>query len=259
LIQKHLQPEAKFDPLTEFTFVSNAISSPTVLVVRADSPHRSIQDLIADAKKKRPGKLNYGSGGIGTSPHLACASFEAVAGLKAVHVPLRGSVEIAPSLLRGDTDFAFSVSGTAIPQVKAGKVRALAVSSAHRLRDFPDVPTLAEALKNDLLIQESWFGFWAPTRTPPAVLQTLQAATVKALGNAELRAQLEEQGGFAAPSKSPRIRRVREERAHQVGRDREALGGKGGLEENRRATLRRVAIIPNLGSYEGRSPSFHWN
>ena len=202
LIQKHLQPELKFDPVADFTPVSNMGSSPTVLVVRADYPAKTVQELAATLRA-RAGQMNYSSGGIGTSAHLAGATFVAVAGGKAVHIPLKGSVEIAGSLLRGETDFAFPVASTGVPQVKGGKLRALAVTSAVRLPELPDVPTLAEAMKNDLLVQESWFGVWAPAGTPPAVVRKLFAATVKALADPELQKQFQATGGSAAPSQSP--------------------------------------------------------
>lgn len=202
LIQKHLQPDLKFDPVADFTPVSNMGSSPTVLVVRADHPAKTVQDLAA-ALKARSGQMNYGSGGIGTSAHLAGATFVAVAGAKAVHIPLKGSVEIAGSLLRGETDFAFPVTSTGVPQVKSGKLRALAVTGARRLPELPDVPTLAEAMKNDLLVQESWFGVWAPAGTPPEVIRRLFAATVKALADPELQKQFQAMGGSAAASQSP--------------------------------------------------------
>lgn len=202
LIQKHLQPEVKFDPIADFAPVTNVASTPTVLVVRADHPAKSVQDLIAEGRR-RSGKMNYSSGGIGTSAHLAGASFQQLAGFKAAHIPLKGSVEIAASLMRGDTDFAFPVSSTAIPQVKGGKLRALAVSSAKRLPEFPDVPTLVETMKNDLLVQESWFGLWAPAKTPVDVQRRLHAAAVKALADPALVKQFADQGALAVPSASP--------------------------------------------------------
>jgi tripartite-type tricarboxylate transporter receptor subunit TctC len=202
LIQKHLQPDLKFDPIADFTPVSNMGSSPTVLVVRADYPAKTVEELAA-MLKARPGQMNYSSGGIGTSAHLAGASFVAVAGSKAVHIPLKGSVEIAGSLLRGETDFAFPVTSTGVPQVKSGKLRALAVTGAKRFDELPDVPTLAEAMKNDVLVQESWFGVFAPAGTPPEVIRALFAATVKALANPELQKQFQATGGNVSPSQSP--------------------------------------------------------
>ena len=202
LIQKILQPDLKFDPIADFVPVSNFASSPTVLVVRADSPYQTLEDLIADAKAK-PGQMNYGSGGIGTSAHLAGATLASLAGLKVTHIPLKGSVEIAASLLRGDTQFAFPVAGTGVPQVKGGKLRALAVTSRQRLKQLPEVPTLHERLKNELAVQESWFGLWAPARTPQDVIAVLFAAATRTLKTPALQAAFEAAGNEAAISDSP--------------------------------------------------------
>ncbi|MDM0020013.1 Bug family tripartite tricarboxylate transporter substrate binding protein [Variovorax saccharolyticus] len=202
LIQKILQPDLKFDPIADFVPVSNFASSPTVLVVRADSPYQTLEDLIADAKAK-PGQMNYGSGGIGTSAHLAGATLASLAGLKVTHIPLKGSVEIAASLLRGDTQFAFPVAGTGVPQVKGGKLRALAVTSRQRLKQLPEVPTLHERLKNELAVQESWFGLWAPARTPQDVVAVLFAAATRTLKTPALQAAFEAAGNEAAISESP--------------------------------------------------------
>lgn len=202
LLQKLLTPELNFDPLNEFVPVSNITNLATVLVVRADSPYKRAEDLIA-ALKANPGKFDYGSGGIGTSAHLAGATFIALSASKAMHIPLKGSVEIAASLLRGETEFAFPVASTGVPQVKGGKLRALAVTSRARLPQLPDVPTLNEVMKNDLAIQESWFGMWAPAKTPPDIVKKLFNATVKAIADPTLRQQFEASGGVAAPSESP--------------------------------------------------------
>jgi tripartite-type tricarboxylate transporter receptor subunit TctC len=201
LLQKLLTPDLKFDPITEFVPISNMTNLATVLVVRADSPYKRVEDLIAQLKAN-PDKFNYGSGGVGTSAHLAGATFVALCGSRAVHIPLKGSVEITASLLRGDTEFAFPVASTGVPQVKGGKLRALAVTSRVRLSQLPDVPTLNEVMKNDLTIQESWFGIWAPAKTPPDVVKILFDATVKALADPVLRQQFETAGGIAAPSES---------------------------------------------------------
>lgn len=202
LIQKVLQPDLKFDPIGEFTPVSNLAASPTVMVVRADAPYKSVADVIAFAKAN-PGTVNYGSGGIGTSAHLAGATLVSLARLKATHIPLKGSVEIAASLLRGDTHFAFPVAGTAMPQVKGGRLRALAVTSASRLKELPDVPTLKEVLKNDLAVQESWFGFWAPAGTAADVVAKLHTSINKVLADPAVKAQFEATGNTAAVTESP--------------------------------------------------------
>lgn len=202
LIQKLLQPDLRFDPIGDFTPVSNMAASPTVMVVRADGPHRKVEDVIAAAKAK-PGTMNYSSGGIGTSAHLAGATLVSLAGIAATHIPLKGSVEITASLLRGDTEFAFPVAATGIPQVKGGKLRALAVTSDQRLKELPDVPTLKEVLKNDLAVQESWFGYWAPANTPADVVGKLHAAISKGLADPAVKAKFEAAGNVVASSDSP--------------------------------------------------------
>jgi tripartite-type tricarboxylate transporter receptor subunit TctC len=201
LIQKIMQPDLRFDPLNDFVPVSNMGASPTVMVVRADSPYKTVEDVIA-AAKANPGKMNYCSGGIGTSAHLAGATLVSLAGLKATHIPLKGSVEITASLLRGDTDYAFPVAGTGVPQVKGGKLRALAVTSAARLKELPDVPTLVEVMRNDLTVQESWFGFWAPARTPVDAVNKIHTAANKVLMDPALRALFESSGSTAAVTES---------------------------------------------------------
>ena len=202
LIQKSMQPSLKFDPLNDFVGVTNMASSPTVLVVSADSPYRSLEDLVA-ALRKSAGGMNYGSGGIGTSAHLAGATLLKLNNFTATHVPLKGSVEITASLLRGDTQFAFPVAGTAVPQVKGGKLRALAVTSRNRLSLLADVPTLNELMNNDLAIQESWFGVWAPAKTPDDIIKTLHSAATSALKQPAIRSAFENSGNVAVPSDSP--------------------------------------------------------
>lgn len=202
LIQKSLQPNLKFDPVNDFIGISNMASSPTVLVVSADSPYRSLEELVI-ALRKSAGGMNYGSGGIGTSAHLAGATFLTLNNISATHVPLKGSVEIAASLLRGDTQFAFPVAGTGVPQVKGGRLRALAVTSRNRLSQLPEVPTLNELMSNELTIQESWFGVWAPAKTPTEIINTLHLAAMAALKLPAIRTAFENSGNVAVPSESP--------------------------------------------------------
>ena len=202
LLQKVLQPSLKFDPLADFSPIGNISTGASVLVVAADAPWRTAQELIA-AARAAPGKMNFGSGGIGTTAHLAGATLVALAKLDAVHVPLRGSVEIAGSLLRGDTQFAFPIAATALPQIQGGKLRALAITSAERASALPDVPTLHELLGSKLAVQEAWSGLWAPARTPPEVVQRLFAALGSTLKTPAARKIIEAGGGQLAASASP--------------------------------------------------------
>jgi len=202
LIQKIMKPDLSINPLTDFFPISNMYSSPTVMVVSSDSPFKKVEDVIA-AAKSNPGTMNYSSGGIGTSAHIAGATFVALNNLKVTHIPLKGSVEIAASLLRGDTQFAFPIAGTGVPLTKGGKVRALAVTSKSRLAQLPEVPTLHEIMKNELTIQESWFGMWAPIKTPADRINILFQGITKALTTPALKTAYEEAGNIVTPSQSP--------------------------------------------------------
>ncbi len=202
VVQKILRPGAKFDPLTTFVPVIQTSTSPTVLIVPVESPIKSAKELEAQIRAN-PGKLNYGSGGIGTAAHIAGSSFATVLKMDAVHVPYRGSVELMPALLGGQIQFAFPIAGTAVPHVKAGKARALAVTGATRLSSLPDVPTMKELYGDDLFVQESWGGLWAPAGTPAAIISRLHAATVKAFADPELRTALQAGGAEVELSASP--------------------------------------------------------
>lgn len=202
VVQKVLRPEAKFDPVGTFVPITKTSTTPAVLIVPADSPIKSAKELEALIRSK-PGELNYGSGGIGTSAHIAGATFVGVLKLNAVHVPYRGSVELVPALLSNQIQYAFPIAGTSVPFVKAGKVRALAVTGAKRMSSLPDVPTLKELYGDDLFIQESWGGLWAPANTPVPVVQQIFMATRKALADPELRAHYLSAGTEPELSESP--------------------------------------------------------
>ena len=202
ITQKAMQPGVKFDPLKDFSFVTRTAFSPSMLVVSADAPFKTVEDLVA-AARKNPGKFNYASGGVGSAAHLAGAAMVLQAQIDAVHVPYKGSVEIIPSILSGSTQFAFPIASTAVPQVKAGKVRALAVTSAQRMPGFPDLPLLAEVFKNPDLAMDAWFGLWAPAGTPPPVIDALFRAVAKTYEDTALKADAEASGSVIALSRSP--------------------------------------------------------
>jgi tripartite-type tricarboxylate transporter receptor subunit TctC len=202
LVQKMLQPALHIDPIKDFAPVCNIAVSPAVLVVRPDAPYRSADDLFG-AARAAPGALNYGSGGVGTAAHLAAATMAGLAHVDVVHIPLKGSVEIAASLLRGETQFAFPIAGTALPLIKSRVLRPLAVTSAERLEDLPEVPTLRELMKSELAVQLSWFGIWAPAGTPAEVLLALNARVRSAVGTDAIRTAFEAAGTAAATSATP--------------------------------------------------------
>ena len=202
LIQKIVQPSLEFDPVADFIPITTIGSSPSVLVVPASSPYKNVQELVA-ALKAAPGKMNYGSGGIGSAAHLGGATLLSLSGASAVHVPLKGSVEIPLSLLRGDTDFAFAIAGTAVPQVKGGKLRALAVTSAAAQAELPGVPTLQEAMHSKLAVQEFWFGLWVPVKTPPEVVSAIYRATRQALSDPAVKPMFEATGNAVLHDDGP--------------------------------------------------------
>jgi len=202
LVQKAMDPRVKFDPMKNFAHIVRTTFSPSILVVSADSTYTTVEDLVAAARMK-PGQLNYASGGVGSAAHLSGAAMVLQAKIDAVHVPYKGSVEIVPSIIAGVTQFAFPIASTAIPQIRAGKVRALAVTSAQRMPTLPDVPTLVEVFKVQELALDSWFGLWAPAGTPPRVVDLLFNAVVRAYADPGLRADSEAAGALVALSSSP--------------------------------------------------------
>ena len=202
LVQKILQPAAKFDPHTSFVPITLTSTTASVLIVPSESPVKSAKELEA-AIRAKPGVFNYGSGGVGTAAHIAGATFASLQKLKATHIPYRGSVELMPALLGGQIQFAFPVAGTAVPHVKSGKARALAVLGSKRLASLPEVPTMKELYGDELYVQDFWAGLWAPAGTPAAVIAKLFAASKQALADAGLRAQLEAGGADALVSASP--------------------------------------------------------
>jgi tripartite-type tricarboxylate transporter receptor subunit TctC len=202
IINKVMQPAIKFDPLRSFDPVTAIATSGTILVVTVDSPYRSAQDLVA-AIKARPSAFNYGSGGVGTAAHLAGGALCKVVGLDAVHVPFRGSVEIVPGMLGGQVQFALPIAGTAMTGIQQGKVRPLAVSTPQRMRQLPDVPTLRELFGSELLVQESWSGFWVPAGTPRETIDRLFEATHRAHDTAPVREFYAQTGTDVLLSKSP--------------------------------------------------------
>ncbi len=202
LVQKVLQPAAKFDPHTSFAPISLTSTTTAVLIVPVESPIKSAKELEA-AIRAKPGSFNYGSGGVGTAAHIAGATFASLQKLDAIHIPYRGSVELMPALLGGQIQYAFPVAGTAVPHVKSGKARALAVNGAKRLASLPDIPTMKELFGDDLYVQEFWAGLWAPAGTPAPVIAKLFAANKQALADAGLRSQLQAGGAEVEISASP--------------------------------------------------------
>jgi tripartite-type tricarboxylate transporter receptor subunit TctC len=179
-----------FNAATDFAPITQMVRVPNVLVMNADTAQRlkinSVSDLIAYAKA-HPGKLNVGSGGNGSAGHLAAEMFKRDAGIYAVHIPFNGGNPAQLALLSGQVDFNFDNLATAAPNIKAGKLKALAVTTAQRASALPDIPAMAETLKGFEV--DTWWGLVAPANTPPAMLTRLHQAFSAALAAPETKAR----------------------------------------------------------------------
>jgi len=186
-----LYPDAGVNP-KDFAPVALIGTTPYVLLVRADSPMKTVSDLIGNAKA-HPGKMNYSSAGTGSAIHLTGELFKSKAGISVVHVPYKGAAPALTALLGGDVDMMFSSAMEAAPMVKAGKVRALAVTSAKRSAQLPDIPTLDESgIKGSNVT--GWYGVYVNAAVPAGVLKTLQAKAMIGLRSDSMRKQLAKYG-----------------------------------------------------------------
>lgn len=201
LVNPSLYSRVGYDPIKDFAPVALLIKMPALLVVPPDLPAKTVAELI-DFARTKPGQLNYGSGGNGTQAHLAGAMFKASAGIDIVHIPFRGAPEIVASLLAGQTQLAFPTFSTALPQVRAGKLRALAVTGPKRNPKLPEVPTLLEAMPNGFDV-ETWFGIWAPAGTPSDIVKRLNAEINAVMSDAEFRAKISSDGSEVVVGGSP--------------------------------------------------------
>ncbi|HMH18583.1 MAG TPA: tripartite tricarboxylate transporter substrate-binding protein, partial [Burkholderiales bacterium] len=187
-----------YDAVKDFAPISFVASVPYVLVVDPNLPVKSVQEFIALAKSK-PGKLNYASAGNGSTHHFCGELLKSMTGVDILHIPYKGSGPGIAGLLGGEVSMMFSNVADIGSQIKAGKVRPLAVTSQRRASSLPDVPTMAEAGLPDFEIT-SWFGLLAPAGTPATIIARLNAETVKVLSKAEVKATLGAQGLEVAPS-----------------------------------------------------------
>ena len=158
---------------------------PDVLVSALKVPAKTLPELIAYAKAN-DGKVNCGSAGNGTTRHLSCELFNAQAGVKTVHIPYKGAGPATAALLAGEIDFIFEALGSASSHIRAGKLRAIAVTSAKRSPSFPDIPTAIESGLPGFEVT-SWYGIWVPAGTPRAIVQRLQALVAKAMEEPDMR------------------------------------------------------------------------
>jgi len=182
-----------YDPVKDFTHVTLAAQNyGQALVVNASLPAKDVQELIALAKKQ-PGKLTYGSAGIGTASHIPAEMMKAATGTDILMVPYRGVAEAMTDLLAGRIDMFFVGTQIAVQHVKEGKVRALAVTGAKRWKGMPDVPTMQEAGVPGFNVV-NWFGLWLPAGAPPDLVQKILVATQRALREPDVQKAFDQQG-----------------------------------------------------------------
>jgi tripartite-type tricarboxylate transporter receptor subunit TctC len=196
-----------YDPVRDFTPITRVAMVPNVLVMNAATADRlkikSLADLVAHARQN-PGRLNYGSGGNGSAGHLAGEMFKTQAGLFIVHIPYAGGNPAQLGLLSGQVDLSFDNLASAAANIQAGRLRALAVTTASRAAAMPDLPTVAEAGRSLVpgLAQfdvGTWFGLFGPANLPPELLARLNKAFVDALGTAEVKARMAQLMAEPAP------------------------------------------------------------
>lgn len=195
-----IQQNVPYDPVRDFAPITMATSSPNVLVVHPSLPSKSVKDLIAIAKA-RPGELNYGASPIGSTIHLAAELFNSKAGIKTVLVPYKGVSDALSALIAGEVQLMFPAAGSAMPHLKSGRLRALAVTSKQQSALMPGLPTMEAAGLPGFDVSVA-YGILAPAGTPAAIVSRLNQAIVQALKPAETREKLLN-AGLEAVGSSP--------------------------------------------------------
>jgi tripartite-type tricarboxylate transporter receptor subunit TctC len=196
---KSLRPSATIDPWRDYTWVSQVVGYQLMLVSHPTLPVKTIKDLITLARS-RPGQLTYGSSGIGATPHLLGEYFKAAAKVNMVHVPYKGGGPMYIDLLGGRIEIGTTLTSSAMPHIKAGKVRPLGVSGAKRVPQLPDVPTIGETLPGFEF--DAFYALIVPSATPRDIVLKLNEATVKAVASPEFR-QRTIDGGLEPKSNTP--------------------------------------------------------
>lgn len=190
-INPSIYAKLPYDPVKDFAPIAMIAIGPNVLVVHPSVPAKNVSELIALAKAN-PGKLTYASSGTGGAPHLAGELFKYMAGIDMVHVPYKGAAPATLDLMAGNVQVMFAGLAPVVPQVKAGKLRPLAVAGAKRSQALPDVPSLSETLKG--YDGSTWFAIFAPAGTPDAIINKLSGDMAKIMSRKDVAEQLMLQG-----------------------------------------------------------------
>lgn len=196
-INASLYPSLPFDPVRDFTPLTCVATSPSVLVANPSVPAKDVRELIALAKA-RPGKLNFAIGAVGSSLHLAGDLFKMQSGVYIVNIPYRGTAPAIQDVIAGQVELIFAAVGNAQAQIKAGKLKALGVTSARRLAAFPDVPAIAEVLPG--YESSAWFGLFGPARMNTELAKRISDAARQAIAAPEVRRRLDAEGAVAVGS-----------------------------------------------------------
>lgn len=173
-INQFLFAKMPYDPATDFAYVSTIWEASNVFVVSANHPAKTVQEFLTWARAQPKG-VTFGSAGVGTTPHLAGEMFRVSTGIKALHIPFRGAAQSIPALISGETDFGIDNLASYLPQIRAGKVKALAVTSATRWPTLPEVPTMVESGVAGFVVT-AWGSFVLPKGTPAAIVNKLSTA-----------------------------------------------------------------------------------
>lgn len=190
-----------FDPRRDLVPVAGVASIPSLMVTATDGPYKNFKDLIAAAKDKKS-QISFGSSGNATGSHLVGELLRAAAGIDMLHVPYKGSGAVYPDLIAGRISILTDVMGSALGQVKGGKVRALAITSLQRSKSLPEVPTIAEQGYPGFEFG-TWFGFFAPAATSPEAVKKLEGAVLHALGTDAVKERLDAVGAQLLPGPGP--------------------------------------------------------
>lgn len=196
-INPALQAKLSYDPFRDFAPVAMLVNNPQILVLHPAVPAKTLQELVALAKS-RPGQLNAASAGTGTATHLGLELLKLTAGINVVHVPYKGGAPAVTDLMAGQVQMLFVSIPSVLPHVQAGKLRAVAVSSAKRSASAPDIPTVAESGYPDFEYS-NWNALFAPAGTPQQIVSKMNAEIVKILNDPEVNRRLTSQGADPAP------------------------------------------------------------
>jgi tripartite-type tricarboxylate transporter receptor subunit TctC len=219
-VTPHMRKDVPYNTLKDFAPITLVVLNTTLLVVKADSPFKSIKDLVAAAKAK-PGEMTFASTGVGSPPHLTMELFQSAAGVKFVHVPYRGAAPALTDLLGGQVQVFGADAPVLMSNIKGGKIRALGAASGERNPMLPDVATLAEQGYPNTTV-DNWYALLAPAKTPPAVIAKIHDGFVQAINDPGVKKKLIDSGAIPvanSPAEFGKFLKAEYERWGKVVRD----------------------------------------